>query len=127
MKPKLETYGLSVCFAMVVSLVISMSIAGYALLEIVTPELTMSSYEYDKYQTNEAYWKSNNSCSNEERSVAKPGNEELTKQRSEAFAKEIESEKREGSQSLMQCFMFILVSGISLCIHWIIARKARIA
>lgn len=127
MKSKLETYGLSVCFAMVVSLVISMSIAGYALLEIVTPEVTMSSYEYEKYQTNESYWKSNGSCSKEESSAVKPGDEELTKQRSAAFAKEIENEKRVGFQSLMQCLLFIATSAVSLCIHWIIARKARIA
>ena len=125
MKSKLEIYALSVCFAAVVCIIISAGIAGYSIFSIVTPELTMSAYKYDDFQTNEAYWKSKSSCSKSEKEEVKPSEEELTKQRTEAFAVAISAEKREGSQSLIQCFMFLFVSGITLIIHGKIAKSSR--
>jgi hypothetical protein len=125
MKSKLEIYALSVCFASVVCLVISAGIAGYSIFEIAAPELTMNSYRYDKYQTNEAFWKSEVSRSKEKQTEVKPDEEALTKQRLAAFAVEVKAEKREGAQTLVRCFMFILVSGIALFIHWKIAKKSR--
>jgi hypothetical protein len=127
MKSKLEIYALCVCFAAMVCLVISGGIAGYSIFEIVTPELTLRAYEYDKYQTNDAYWKSKILCSKDEKSNIKPNEEELTKQRLETFAIEISGERREGFQSLIRCVMFLLVAGITLVIHWKIAQKARAA
>jgi hypothetical protein len=126
MKSKVEIYALSVCFAAVVCLIISFGIAGYSIIEIVNPELTMSSYKYDQYQTNEDYRKNMDSCEKEEKTETKI-DEELTKQRIAAFAVAVKSEKREGFQSLIQCLMFILVSSITLLIHWKIAQRARIA
>ncbi|MDP8287976.1 MAG: hypothetical protein RAP03_15000 [Candidatus Electryonea clarkiae] len=122
MKSKLEIYALSVCFAAVVGLVISAGVAGYSVFEIIDPELTMISYTYDKYQTNEAYWKSILSCS---KTKDKPNEEELTKKRQEAFVVAVKAEKRGGIQSLIRCLMFILTSGITLLIHWKIAKKSR--
>lgn len=125
MKSKLEIYALSVCFAAVVCLVISAGIAGYAIFEIVSPELTMSSYKYEKYQTNEVFWKDKRSCSENEKDDAKPAEDALTKQRLDAFSVEIRAQKREGIQTLIKCFMFIFFSGIALFIHWKIAQKSR--
>lgn len=127
MKLKLEIYALSVCFASVVCLVITMGIAGYSIFQITVPELTMNSYNYKKYQTNEAYWKSMASCSKEEKTENKPGEEALTKQRIEAFAVEVKAQQRDGIQTLIRCFMFILASSIALLIHWKIAQKSRVA
>lgn len=126
MKSKLEIYALSVCFAAVVCLVISTGIAGYSIFEIFVPELTMKSYQYNKYQTNEAFWEnmSSNSCSEGEKLV-RPAEEELTKQRLKGFSVEIKAEKRGGFQSLIKCFMFILASGVALIIHWKISQKSR--
>ncbi|HLC16750.1 MAG TPA: hypothetical protein VJL89_11050, partial [Thermodesulfovibrionia bacterium] len=99
MKSKLEIYALSVCFTAVVSLVISVGIAGYSVFEILTPELTMSSYEYDRLQTNDAYRASKPLCNERENTEQRPSEEELTKQRKEAFEMEIRSEKRKGFQT----------------------------
>ena len=127
MKSKLEIYALSVCFAAVVCLVISTGIAGYSVFEIIAPELTMSSYKYDRYQTNEAYWKSITSYLKDEKAEVKPNEEELTKRRQKAFVVAVKAEKREGAQLLIRCLMFILASGITLLIHWKIAQKSRAA
>ncbi len=124
MKNKLEIYALSVCFAAVVCIIISAGAAGYSVFSVVTPELTMSAYKYDDFQSNDAYWKSKQSCSKESEKP-RPSEEELTKQRTEAFAIAIAAEKREGFQSLIRCFMFLLVSGVTLLIHWKIAKSAR--
>jgi len=127
MKSKLEIYALSVCFASVVCLVVSTGIAGYSLFEVFVPELTMRAYDYDKYQTNDSYWKSRMSCADKEKPDVRPSEEELTKQRMDAFSVEVNSEKREGFQSLIRCLMFILVSTVTLFIHWKIAQKSRAA
>jgi hypothetical protein len=127
MKSKLEIYALSVCFAAVVCLVISVGIAGFSIFEVAVPEFTMSAYEYDKYQTNDAYWESRLRCSREDKPEAKPGEEQLSKERFEAFAIAIKAEKRGGFQTLIRCFMFLLAAGITLAIHWQIAKKARSA
>src|SRR5688572_7908976 len=112
MKSKLEVYALSVCFAAVVCLIISAGVGGYSIFEITAPELTMTSYEYDKHQTNDAFWKSQSSCSKEDSSEEKPSEEELTKQRLDSFSIEIKKEQRGGFQSLIKCLIFIFVSGV---------------
>lgn len=125
MKSKLEIYALAVCFAAVVCLVISMGIAGYSIFEIAFPKITMQSYNYEKYQTNDAYWKSKKSYDENYKGKARPNEEELTKQRLDEFALEIKEEQRKGLQTLIQCLMFIIVSSVVLFIHWKIAKKAR--
>ena len=125
MKSKLEIYALSVCFASVICLVISLGVAGYSVFEVVVPELTMSVYDYNKYQTNEAYWNSRRSCSREDKTEIRPSEEQLAKDRIEAFDIAIKAEKRGGVQSLIRCLMFLMAAGITLAIHWQIAKKSR--
>tara|TARA_B100000809_G_C14601170_1_gene337437 strand:- start:51 stop:434 length:384 start_codon:yes stop_codon:yes gene_type:complete len=126
MKSKLEIYALSVCFTAMVCLVVASGIGGYSIFEITTPELTMRSHTYDKYQTNDAYWKTINRCyaDNCEKPV-RPNVDTLTEKRLAAFSVEVKGEKREGFQALLKCFIFILVGGIALLIHWRIAKNAR--
>jgi hypothetical protein len=124
MKSKLEIYALAVCFAAVVCLVISIGIAGYSIIQITAPKITMNSYEYKNYQTNDAYWIQVSGCE-KDKARPRPKEEELTKQRLDAFALQVKAEQREGFQSLIKCLMFILVSSIVLFVHWRIAKNAR--
>jgi hypothetical protein len=57
-KSLLEIYALAVCFATIVCFVISLGVALYKIVEIINPEFTMNSYEYKRYQSNDAYWQS---------------------------------------------------------------------
>ena len=125
MKSKLEIYALSVCFASVICLVISVGIGGYSLVQIITPELTIRSYNYNQFLTNDVFWKSVKSCSNKEKERKRPRNEVLTKQRLEAYSIELKSEKREGLQTLIRCIIFVLVSCVTIAIHWKIALRSR--
>ncbi len=123
MKSKLEIYALAVCFASIVCLIISVGIAGYSIIEITAPKITMSSYKYQNYQTNDAYWQSKFGCTEKDKS--RPNEEALTKQRLDAFALAIEGEQRDGFQTLIKCFMFIFIASIVLFVHWRIAKNAR--
>jgi hypothetical protein len=125
MKSKLEIYALAVCFAAVVCLVISISIAGYSVIQIADPELTINSYKYDKYNSNDSFWETKHGRSKDQGAVQRPPEDQLTKQRLEELRTELRGEKRSGLQSLIHALMFAVVGAVTLLIHWRIARKAR--
>ncbi len=122
---KLEIYALAVCFAAVVCLVISISVAGYSIIRIVDPGLTISSYNFDRYQTNDRYWQSKQYCQEDRKVVKRPSEAELTKQRLEALRIATAGEKRNGYQSLIQALIFAVVGAVTLLVHWRLAKKAR--
>jgi hypothetical protein len=134
MKQKLETYALVVCFLAVLNIVISFGIASYAIIGVFSPELTMETDDYNVYQSNTSYWNSlRSSCydsddendKKQDKKEVKPPEEELTKQRLEAFSIAVKNEKRDCIQSITQELMYILTSVIALLIFWKIARKAK--
>ncbi len=126
MKSKLEIYALAVCFAAVVCLVISISIAGYSTITIINPALTIKSYEFDKYQSNDRFWESKKIYySRNQSKMNRPPEEELTKQRQEELRIKLEGERRSGLQSLIYSLIFVVVGAVTLLIHWRIAKTAR--
>jgi hypothetical protein len=125
MKSKLEIYALAVCFAAIVCLVISIGIAGYSIVEITNPYITIRAYDYDKYQSNDSYWDSKIYDQDQKTVQQRPSEEELTKKRQEAMVIALKGERREGIQSLIQSLMFILAGGVTLLVHWQIAKRAR--
>ena len=126
MKSKLEIYALSVCFAAMICVVISSGIGGYAFVRVLNPELTMSSYQYDQYQTNDAYWaRDNYQYADDTTQVNRPSEKELTTKRVALFAIAKNSEKREGMQTLTGSFIFLFTGLITLLIHLVVAKKSR--
>src|SRR5690606_7326346 len=126
MKYKLEIYALSVCFASVVCLIITAGIGGYSIFRITIPEITMKTYDFDKHQTNDAFREEiKPSCSKSDQSAVRPSDDELPKQRVASYEIEIESEKREGFQTLLRTLIYIIVSGFTLFIPSKIAQNAR--
>ncbi len=121
-KSLLEIYGLAVCFATIVCFVVSLGIGIYDIVEIINPEFTMSSYAYEKHQTNDAFWKGK--CSGDEEKQ-RPSGDELTKQREESYQRAIKSEKRDAFQSLIQIAIVLIINALVFIIHWKIARHAR--
>ena len=126
MRSKLEVYALAVCFAAVVCLVISAGIGGYALIRIIQPGLTLEKWDYEKYQSNDAFWKARqHRTSEEQKGEQRPAEQDLTKSRLESFSRALTIERRRGVQTLMQCTIFFLAGAILLYVHWRIARRAR--
>jgi hypothetical protein len=126
MKSKLEFYALSVCFAAILCIVVSSGIAGYALIQVINPDITVKTYDYDTYQTNDAYWVRNECCQADGTSKkARPSEDVLTQRRTDEFAVVLKSEKRGGMQTLISSLIFLTVGFVTLYIHWTIAKNAR--
>jgi len=126
MKSKLEIYALSVCFAAMICIVISSGVGGYAFVRVLNPELTMNSYQYDQYQTNDAYWaRDNYQYADDATLVTRPPEKELTAKRLESFSIAKNSEIREGVQTLTGSLIFLFIGLITLLIHLVVAKKSR--
>jgi hypothetical protein len=125
-KSLLEIYALAVCFATIVCFVISLGVAIYSIVEIINPKFTMNSYEYKRYQSNDAYWLSRvDDYRNKEKDMQRPSEDELTKQKTEGYRLAVISEKRDGYQGLTKTAIIILINIVVFFIHWRIARRAR--
>ncbi len=124
-KSLLEIYALAVCFATVVCFVISLGIGIYDLVQITNPEFTLSSYEFKRYQTNDAFWNKCPSWEKRDKERTRPPEDELTKQRKESFQRALQAEQRDAFQSFTQVAIIIFISAIVFLIHWRIAKRAR--
>ncbi|MCJ7603021.1 MAG: hypothetical protein MUO63_16170 [Desulfobulbaceae bacterium] len=125
-KSLLEIYALAVCFATIVCFVISLGVAIYSIVEIINPEFTMNSYEYKRYQNNDAYWlRRVDDYRNKEKEMQRPSEDELTKQRTEGYRLAVISEKHDGYQGLTKTGIIILINILVFFIHWRIAQRAR--
>jgi predicted PurR-regulated permease PerM len=114
-----EVYALAVCFVTLVCFVIALGIGIYDLIQIVSPEFTVSSYTYDRHQSNDAFLK------NWSKDVPRPQGEELTRLRKESYQAALRSEKRGAIQSLTMVFIIILIDVVVYIIHWHVAKRAR--
>jgi hypothetical protein len=125
-KSLLEIYALAVCFATIVCFVISLGVAIYSIIEIINPEFTMNSYEYKRYQSNDAYWLSRvDDWRNKEKEMQRPSEDELTKQRTEGYRLAVIAEKRDGYQGITKTAIVILINIVVFFIHWRIAKRSR--
>ncbi|MEW6714784.1 MAG: hypothetical protein AB1306_06815 [Nitrospirota bacterium] len=125
-KSILEVYALAVCFATIVCFVIALGVTVYALVCIVNPEFTLSSYEYNRHQSNDAFWDSyKDKYENKDKELQRPSEEDLTKQRTASYPQAIKSERRDGTQSLTIASIILVIDVVVFLIHWLIARRAR--
>jgi hypothetical protein len=126
MKLLLQFYALPICF----TILICGSIAAYAIIGVIAPELTIATYEYNNYQSNDKYWNSFGTLCRESNGIdaqkaVKPPEEKLTKQRIESLVSALNIERRNNLQTLIQCMIFTLALVITLLTHWKIAKKAK--
>jgi hypothetical protein len=125
-KSLLELYALAVCFFTVACFAIALGIALYAIVGVVDPSVTLDSYAYAQHQSNDSYWQgcAGPYCARDDKRV-RPPEAELTKQREDSFARALSNERRNEVQSLIKCFIVILVDLIIFLFHWVLARRAR--
>ena len=128
-KTFLEIYALAVCFVTVVCFVAALGVAIYDVVQIANPEFTMNSWQYERFQSNDAFWRGcrdrSGYCSAEEKKKQRPSETQLTRQRKDAFALALKSEQREGAQSLLKATIVLLIDMAVFFVHWILARRAR--
>jgi hypothetical protein len=115
----LEVYALAICFVTLVCFVVSLGIGIYDIVQIMNPEFTISSYTYDRHQSNDAYVK------DWPKDKPQPQGEELTRLREQSYQAALRSEKRGAVQSLTQVLIVILIDIVVFVIHWYVAKRAR--
>ena len=121
-KSILEVYALLVCFVTLCCFVISLGIGLYDAIEIVNPEFTISAFEFERHQTNEAYLKS---TSKYDENVKDLTEDAIKEKREHSYNLELKSEKREGFQSLIQVLIIMLLDIVVFLVHWKLAKHAR--
>lgn len=121
----LEIYALAVCFVTVVCFVIALGVAIYSLVQIARPDFTMSSWEYDQFQSNDAFWAKRANSIVSDKTKERPSEEVLTKRREAQFVVALRNEQRAGGQSLVKALIVVLIDIVVFAVHWIMARRAR--
>lgn len=125
-KSILEIYALAVCFAAIACFAIALGVAIYNAIQVINPEFTMSAYEYDRHQSNDAFWKGrHNVYDTDKREQKRPPEEELTKLRLESYQQGLKSERRNAFQSLTKAVIIMIIDIVFFAVHWRIARRAR--
>ena len=114
-----EIYALTVCFGTMICFVIALGTAIYDVIEINFPEFTIRSSEYKRHLANESYSKSWLVDDDQPEEV-------LTRKRLASYRTELESEKREGKQSLVMSLIIIFIDVAVYLFHWNLAKKARV-
>ena len=131
-KSILEIYALAVCFVALLCFVIVLGIGMYDLIQITNPEFTLNAYEYERYQSNEAF---KGSPGRALRGIA-PGipieptqrsEEEVTQQREKSYQAALRSERRAGMQSLIQIMIILVIDVLVFVPHWLLVRRTRVA
>jgi hypothetical protein len=126
-KTLLEIYALAVCFVTVVCFVVALGMALYSLVGIASPEFTLDTWKYEQHQTNDAFFNSpvGHGCCDEKK--VRPGEQELTRRRTESYAVAIAAERRENVQTLVKTLIVMVIDALVFFGHWAIGRRARSA
>ncbi len=125
-KSILEVYALAVCFATIVCFVVALGVAIYDIIQISSPEFTLSSYEYNRHQSNDVFWERYKyGYDNRDKEMQRPPEEMLTKQRLESYHQVIKAERRDAFQSLTLSSIILVIDVIVFLVHWRVARRAR--
>jgi hypothetical protein len=125
-KSILEVYALAVCFAAIACSAVALGVASYNVIEIINPEFTLNAQEYNRHQSNDAFWKGrHNIYSADKREEKRPPEEELTKLRLESYQQALKSERRDAFKSLTKAIIIIIIDIVFFVVHWRIARRAR--
>lgn len=118
-KNLLKLYALAVCFVSVLVFSIALGVGVYDVIQMNLPETTMSSWHYERHQSNENFirdWPPNKDV---------PDDAELTRMREQGYLAAIELEIRDARQSLIVVVIFMLIATTLFAIHWRLSRTAR--
>lgn len=119
-KTILEIYALAVCFVTVVCAVISFGIGTYDVLEITNPEFTLPAHQFERHQTNEAFF--TRECNIE---IQEKSEDDKTQHRLASYERALKAESRDALQSLVKVLIVLAIDVLVFLIHWRIARHAR--
>jgi len=130
-KTAIEVYALLICFGAMACLSINIGLVIYNVVSLVKPNLTISDYQYRNHQDNDNYWQHQSGHSDiiqindfmlnpkkNSKSIQRPIESELTKQRLDSYQNVLDAEKRNAIKDLIFEFIAILISSVLFFIHW---------
>ena len=123
-KTILEIYSLAVCFVVLICFAVILGRASYDIMQIKNPEFTLSSWQFEKLQSNDNFC-ANNPAIGKKSECSNRSDSEITKIRQTAYTMALKSEERNGFQGLAISIIILLINIIIFIPHWIIARRAR--
>lgn len=127
-KSLLEIYALAVCFFAVACFTISLGIGAYAAIGMFSPDTTMNSYQYNKFQTNDAYWENPvpfRGGPPGAKPKERPSELELTNERLAAYKLAAGAEKRDSFQTVLKTSIVVIIDALIFSLHWALARRSR--
>jgi hypothetical protein len=114
-----ELYALAACFASMIVVVVSVSMALFDALRIAAPSVTVSGYTYQQSMSDDAFlqgWP---------RDRPRPDPPTISGLRREAFENAIRSERHEGLSSFLQSLMYTIAAGLAFGLHWSLAKREQ--
>jgi len=119
-KNLLEIYALTVCFASVMFLIVTVAMCLYEAVRITAPSATVSGWTYERSLSDDAF------LATRPQGRAAPEASTLPRLRSEALKNALDSERHDGLQSFLQSLMYAIVAGVVFWLHWRLARRERL-
>lgn len=115
----LEIYALTVCFASVMFLIVTVAMCLNEGVRMAAPSATVSGWTYERSLSDEAF------LSTWPKERPHPDASTLPRLRSEAFRSALDSERHDGLKSFLQSLMYTIVASVVFCLHWTLARRER--
>ena len=115
----LEIYALGVCFVTLICFAIALGVGFYDVVQIISPEFTLSQWEFEKHQTNERFlasWP-------KEKPI--PPEDQVTALRKQSYAVAVAVERRSAVQSLVMVAIIVLIDVVIFLVHWRLGARAR--
>lgn len=119
-KNLLEIYALTVCFASVMFLIVTVAMCLYEAVRITAPSATVAGWTYERSLSDEAF------LSNWPQGRPVPEASTLARLRTDALRSALDSERHSGVNSLLQSLMYAIVAGVVFWLHWRLARRERL-
>lgn len=126
-KSFLEIYALAVCFVTLICFAAGMGIALKNTVRLFKPDFTIASETYFKHQSDSAYIESFIHLWDPEKPETKRDPAAVTAERKSSYARVLDTEKREGLQTLIDALIIILIDIGIFGFHWRLARRTQTA
>jgi hypothetical protein len=94
---------------------------AYDVVRIIVPEFTLTSYQYERHQTNEAFSR----CSSDPGEREPLSEAEKTARRLASYELALRVERRDGAQGLVKVAIVFVIASVAFFVHWRLARRAR--
>ena len=121
----IELYALAVCFINILIGSIAVGIIIYGAVSVISPELTLSSWEYSKYQSNDEFIASRPDTETFSDKFKNMSVQEISRERDVAYRLALKAEQRDGTQSIIRFFIVLLIQIILFIVHWRLAQRQR--